>query len=101
MDLLEDWRAFLKADVFDLLSSSNRTLVALANSIVYQLFDAGDEAYHDFQDILMRRYGFECVAKTWWAAEVAVEGAARSAALGDNGQRRSTCLRPRMILGWY
>ena len=24
----------------------------------------------DFQDILMLRYGFECVAETWWAAEV-------------------------------
>jgi hypothetical protein len=71
MDLLEDWRAFLKADVFDLLSSSNRALVSLAKSMVYQSFDAGEEAYHDFQDILMRRYGLECVAKTWWAADVA------------------------------
>jgi hypothetical protein len=34
------------------------------------LFDAGDDAYHDFQDILMRRYGYECVAQTGWAEEV-------------------------------
>jgi hypothetical protein len=71
MDLLEDWKAFLRADVFDLLSSSNRALVSLAKSMVYQSFDAGEEAYHDFQDILMRRYGFECVAETGWAADVA------------------------------
>jgi hypothetical protein len=45
--------------------------VALAKSMVYQSFDAGEEAYQDFQDILMRRYGFECVVKTWWAADVA------------------------------
>jgi len=68
---LHEWKACLKADIFDLLSSSNRALVALAKSVVYQSFDAGDDAYHDLQDILMLRYGFECVAETWWAAEVA------------------------------
>jgi hypothetical protein len=70
MDLFYEWKACLKADVFDLLSSSNRALVALAKSVVYQSFDAGDDAYHELQDILMLRYGFECVAETWWAAEV-------------------------------
>jgi hypothetical protein len=70
MDLLHEWKACLKADIFDLLSSSNRALVALAKSVVYKSFDAGDDAYHDLQDILMLRYGFECVAETWWAAEV-------------------------------
>ena len=44
--------------------------MALAKTIVYKSFDASDDAYHDFQDILMLRYGFECVAETWWAAEV-------------------------------
>ena len=71
MDLLNEWRVCLTADIFDLLSTSNRALVALAKSIVYKSFDAGDDAYHDLQDILMLRYGFECVAETWWAAEVA------------------------------
>ena len=61
----------LTADIYDLLSTSNRALAALAKSIVYQSFDAGDDAYHEVQDILMLRYGFECVAETWWAAEVA------------------------------
>jgi len=70
MDLLHEWKACLKADIFDLLSSSNRALVALAKTVVYKSFDAGDDAYHELQDILMLRYGFECVAETWWAAEV-------------------------------
>ena len=70
MDLLNEWRICLTADIYDLLSTSNRALVALAKSIVYQSFDAGDDAYHEVQDILMLRYGFECVAETWWAAEV-------------------------------
>ena len=70
MDLLDTWRAFLRKEIPDLLSS-NDALVALAKSMVYQLFDAGDAAYHDFQDILMRRYAFECVSRCWWAQEVA------------------------------
>jgi hypothetical protein len=44
--------------------------VTLAKSVVYMSFDAGDDAYHDLQDILMLRYGFESVAEAWWAAEV-------------------------------
>jgi hypothetical protein len=69
MDLLESWKSFLQKDIPEVLSSDD-ALVALAKSIVYQLFDAGDDAYHDFQDILMRRYGYECVAQTGWAEEV-------------------------------
>jgi hypothetical protein len=69
MDLLDSWRSFLKSDIPDLLSS-DEALVALAKCIVYKSFDAGDDAYHDFQDVLMLRYGFACVEKTWWAAEV-------------------------------
>jgi hypothetical protein len=69
MELLDSWRAFLKTDIPDLLSS-NEALVALAKSMVYRNFDAGDRAYFELQDILMRRYGFACVEKTWWAAEV-------------------------------
>jgi hypothetical protein len=68
--LLDSWLGFLRADIPDLLSS-DRALVALTKSIVYRQFDAGDEAYYEFQDILMRRYGHACVAGTWWAAEVA------------------------------
>jgi len=68
--LLDSWRNFLRADIPDLLSS-DRALVAFAKSMVYQQFDAGDAAYHEFQDILMRRYGYACVAETWWATEVA------------------------------
>jgi hypothetical protein len=69
MDLLASWKSFLQREIPDLLSS-DAALVALAKSIVYQLFDAGDDAYHGLQDILMRRYGYECVARTWWAEEV-------------------------------
>jgi hypothetical protein len=70
LELLDAWRAFLREDIPDLFSS-DEALVALAKSMVYQPFDEGERAYHDFQDILMRRYGFECVAKTYWAAAVA------------------------------
>lgn len=69
-DLLDSWRAFLRKEIPDLLSF-DAALVALAKSMVYQPFDAGDAAYHDFQDILMRRYGHECVSECWWAEEVA------------------------------
>jgi len=70
MDLLEAWKAFLRKEIPDLLSSDD-ALVSLAKSMVYQAFEEGDRAYHDFQDILMRRYGFACVEKTYWAADVA------------------------------
>lgn len=70
MDLLEAWKAFLKKEIPDLLSS-NDALVSLAKSIVYQSFEEGDRAYHNFQDFLMRRYGFSCVEKTGWAVDVA------------------------------
>jgi hypothetical protein len=69
-DLMESWKSFLRREIPDLLRS-DAALVALAKSILYQLFDAGDAAYEDFQDILMRRYGFECVETTGWALEVA------------------------------
>lgn len=69
LDLLQAWRGFLTAEIPDLLSS-DRALVALGKSMVYQLFEAGDDAYHDLQDILMLRYGSACVQTTWWAPEV-------------------------------
>ena len=69
MDLLESWRLFLRKEMPDLLSSDD-ALVALAKSMVYQSFDAGDAAYHDFQDVLMLRYGCACVDECGWAAEV-------------------------------
>jgi hypothetical protein len=70
MDLLASWKSFLEREVPELLSSDD-ALVALARSMVYQLFEEGDRAYHDFQDILMERYGFACVEKTGWATDVA------------------------------
>jgi hypothetical protein len=69
MDLLEAWKAFLRKEIPDLLSSDD-ALVSLAKSMVYRAFEEGDRAYHYFQDILMLRYGYECVAGTTWAAEV-------------------------------
>lgn len=68
--LLDSWRDFLRADIPDLFSS-DRALVAFMKSMVYQLFDSGDRAYFEFQDILMRRYGYACVSATSWAAEIA------------------------------
>jgi hypothetical protein len=78
-DLLESWKVFLQEDIPGLLAS-DEALVALARSMVYQAFDVGDEAYHDFQDALMRRYGFACVTETYWAADVA----ARALPLGPS-----------------
>jgi len=62
--------------------------VTLAKSVVYMSFDAGDDACHELQGILMLRYGFECVAETWWAAEVRDRvGAAADRAPNTNYQR--------------
>jgi hypothetical protein len=69
LDLLTSWKIFLRKEIPDLLAADD-ALVALAKSVVYQSFDAGDHAYYEFQDILMRRYGFACVEKESWAAEV-------------------------------
>lgn len=70
MDLLASWKLYLEREIPDLLSSDD-ALVSLVRSIVYQSFEVGDEAYYDLQDILMRRYGYECVEETYWAAGVA------------------------------
>lgn len=70
MDLLEGWKDFLRKEVPDLLST-NEALLSLAKSMVYRNFDEGERAYCDFQDVLMRRYGFECVAQMYWAEDVA------------------------------
>jgi hypothetical protein len=70
VDLLDAWKAFLRKEIPDLLSADD-ALVSLARSMVYQKFEEGDKAYYQFQDVLMRRYGFACVKQTYWAAEVA------------------------------
>jgi hypothetical protein len=69
-DLLEAWRGFLRRDIPDLLYGRD-ALVSLCKLILYRNFDASDGPRAEFHDVLMRRYGHECVTRTWWAAEVA------------------------------
>lgn len=66
LDLLASWKSFLECEIPDLLSA-DEALVSLVRSIVYRAFDVGDKAYYELQDILMRRYGYECVSQTGWA----------------------------------
>jgi hypothetical protein len=70
MDLLDAWRDFLRREIPDLLSGRD-ALVSLCKLILYRYFDASDGPRAEFHDILLRRYGHECVTRTWWAAEVA------------------------------
>jgi hypothetical protein len=70
MDLLDSWRGFLSREIPALLSSRD-ALLAFAKLMLYRNFDASDQAADALHDILMRRYGFECVTDVWWAADVA------------------------------
>lgn len=68
--LVESWRDFLRCEIPALLNHDD-VLVALTKSMVYQQFEEGDRAYFDFQDAIMRRYGYRCVARCAWAEDVA------------------------------
>jgi hypothetical protein len=69
-DVVDQWRAYLRRDIPELLAAPEAT-VALAKLILYRNFDASDAARDAFHRILFERYGYACVAKTWWAAETA------------------------------
>lgn len=68
--LLDSWRSFLRRDIPELFES-DRALVPFMKAMVYRQFDAGDAAYYEFLDVLMRRYGHACVTRCWWSDEVA------------------------------
>jgi hypothetical protein len=89
--LLDSWRDFLRSEIPDLLSADD-ALIALTRSMIYRRFEAGDSSYHHFQDILMRRYGRECVAKNWWAEEVAVRAGVTKRPIRDGRLIRASIL---------
>jgi hypothetical protein len=60
---------FLRKEIPDLLSRDD-ALLSLCKGVLYRNLDASKEADKRLREILMRRYGFECVSKTWWAQEV-------------------------------
>jgi hypothetical protein len=68
-----------------LLLSSRDALLAFAKLMLYRNFDASDQAADALHDILMRRYGFECVADVWWAADVAARALPRCGPCGCPG----------------
>jgi hypothetical protein len=45
--------------------------LAIARRILLQNFEEGDEAADELHRLLFERYRYECVSKTWWAAEKA------------------------------
>jgi hypothetical protein len=69
-DLLDAWTGFLRKEIPDLFASRD-TLVAICKTILYRHFDASDGPWDQLRDILMRRYGYECVSKTCSADAVA------------------------------
>jgi len=79
-DLLHAWREFLLRDIPELFRK-REAAIALTRMVLYDNFDFSDPARDALHRILFERYGYECVANTWWAPEMAVRlGAVRGAA---------------------
>lgn len=70
-DLLEAWRNFLLQDIPDLFRSREAAM-AIPRMVLYDNFDFSDGARDAFHRILFERYGYDCVAETWWAPEMVV-----------------------------
>ena len=69
VQLLDDWRRFLRKEIPDLLSRDD-ALLSLCKLVLYRNFDASKEPGERLHGILMSRYGFECVSETVWAEDV-------------------------------
>jgi hypothetical protein len=69
-ELLYAWHAFLMRDIPAWLEAPEPAL-AIARRVLLQSFEEGDEAADELHRLLFERYRYECVSKTWWAAEKA------------------------------
>ena len=67
-ELLYAWQDFLMRDIPAWLEAPELAL-AIARRILLQSFEEGDGAADELHRLLFERYRYECVSKTWWAAE--------------------------------
>jgi hypothetical protein len=58
------WRDYLCWELPDLLDEPG-VLLALCKAVLYRQFDASDKPAAELDQLLIKRYGMECVAKTW------------------------------------
>lgn len=64
LELLAGWRDWIAQELKTLLDSDAIAL-ACSKVILYRHFDASDRWGEALDAMLVERYGFECVAKTW------------------------------------
>jgi hypothetical protein len=61
---LKDWRDYLLREI-PALMRNDELLLSFAKMMLYRYLDASDEPSDRFDELLVERYGFECVALTW------------------------------------
>jgi hypothetical protein len=73
--LLDNWRTWIGRELRVLLED-DEVLVTNAKLILYRQFDASDRAGEALDVMLIERYGFDCVARTWRARDPVMLAAA-------------------------
>lgn len=61
---VQAWSDFLCWETADLLESPG-VLLALCKTVLYRHFDVSDKVAAELDMLLIKRYGMDCVAKTW------------------------------------
>jgi hypothetical protein len=61
---LSQWRSYLNHELPDLLAQPG-VLTAICRTVLYRHFDTADKSAAELDQLLINRYGLDCVAKTW------------------------------------